>query len=349
MVRRMKSDAAIGGVGSGSRRRGLLLFAVLLVVAQVMLFAFLRTRKDSDAPRESAAAPGTVAKPGVSAASPVPQATPLPDAPAEAARTAAAAGPENKPLDGPDNKPPASDEQAGAADAGDDAGKDDAKAARERERRERAERERERRDRERAERDRERERARLDAEREKARVEMERERAKIELERAERARLEAEREKARLEVERAKLAAQKSAAQAETAAASQRPAGSPDVLVVVVSSRAGAGSLSREEIRNIYTGKTTFWPNNTPVRAYNRPAGSQAGRKFFRSLLGMSSSAFREHWNELQLSGGGIAPATVTSAESILARVAGASGAIGYVLESELPADVSGVRLIRFK
>jgi ABC-type phosphate transport system substrate-binding protein len=126
-------------------------------------------------------------------------------------------------------------------------------------------------------------------------------------------------------------------------------AGSPDVLVVVVSSRAGSAGLSREEIRNIYTGKTTFWPNNTPVRAYNRPAGSPAGRKFFRSLLGMSSSSFREHWNELQLSGGGIAPATVTSAESILARVAGASGAIGYVLESELPADVPGVRLIRFK
>jgi ABC-type phosphate transport system substrate-binding protein len=121
------------------------------------------------------------------------------------------------------------------------------------------------------------------------------------------------------------------------------------VLVVVVSSRAGSAGLSREEIRNIYTGKTTFWPNNTPVRAYNRPAGSPAGRKFFRSLLGMSSSSFREHWNELQLSGGGIAPATVTSAESILARVAGASGAIGYVLESELPADVPGVRLIRFK
>ncbi len=349
MVRRMKSDAAIGGVGSGSRRRGLLLFAVLLVVAQVLLFAFLRMRKDDDAARESAAAPGSVPKPaGLSPASPVPQATPLPDTPAEATRNAGAE-PENKPQDGPENKPPASAEQPSALDAGDDA-KDEAKAARERERRERVERDRERRDRERADRDRERERARLDAEREKARIEMERERAKIELERAERARLEAEREKARLEAERAKLAAQKAATPAETAAAPpQRPAGSPDVLVVVVSSRAGSSSLSREEIRNIYTGKTTFWPNNTPVRAYNRPAGSPAGRKFFRSLLGMSSGAFREHWNELQLSGGGIAPATVTSAESILARVAGASGAIGYVLESELPADVSGVRLIRFK
>ena len=310
-----------------------MLFAVLLVVAQVLLFAFLRTRKDGDASRESAAAPGSVAEPqglGLtpgSPSSPVPQATPLPETPPEGARAAASAGPGNKPLDGSENKPTAaSGDQAGApADAGgdDDAKEEASKASRqERERRERAERDRERRDRDRAER--ERERARLDAERERARIEMER--------------------------ERAKLAAQTSAAPAETAAVPPaRPTGRPDVLVVLVSSRAGSDSLSREEIRNIYFGKTTFWPNNTPVRAYNRPAGSPAGRKFFRSLLGMSSGAFREHWNERQLSGGGIAPATVTSAESIVARVAGASGAIGYALESELPADVSGVRLIRFK
>ncbi len=327
-----------------------MLFAVLLVVAQVLLFAFLRMRKDGDASRASAAASGSVAKPqGVLPGSPLPQATPLPETPAEAARTVAAE-PEKEPLDGSGNKPSgASGEQASSpADAGGDEAKEEgSKASRqERERRDRAERDRERRDRERAER--ERERARLDAERERARIEMERERAKIELERAERARLEAEREKAHLEAERAKLAAQKSAAPTAVAPL-PRPTGSSDVLVVLVSSRAGSGSLSREDIRNIYFGKTTFWPNNTPVRAYNRPASSPAGRRFFRSLLGMSSGAFREHWNELQLSGGGIAPATITSAESILARVAGASGAIGYVLESELPADVSGVRLIRFK
>ena len=345
MVRRMKSDAAFGGVGSGSRRRGLVLFAVLLVVAQVLLFAFLRMRKDGEEKRESAIAAGAVAKPqgAVVTQSPVPQATPLPDSP----EARAGAEPENKPLDDPETKPqsPAS---AADADAGHD-DKDEAKAAKERERRERAERERERRERERADRERERERARLDAERERARIEMEKERAKIEIERAERARLEIEREKARLEAERAKLAAQASAAQAPADAPAQRAAGSPDVLVVLVSSRVGSSSLSREDIRNIYTGKTTFWPNNTPVRVYNRPAGSPAGRKFYRSLLGMSHGSFREHWNELQLSGGGIAPATVSSGESMLARIAGSSGAIGYVLESELPADVSGVRLIRFK
>jgi hypothetical protein len=352
MVRRMKTDAASGGVGRGSRRRGLLLFALLLVVAQVLLFAFLRMRKQDEVARaspsgaEQTSGP-TAAKPAAPG-SPVPKATALPSSTPEGAHTLAGE-PETQPLDGPENQPKAEPNAQPSADAG----KDPVRAKQERERRERAERERERRERERAERDRERERARLDAEREKARIEMEKERARIELERAERTRLEAEREKLRLEAERAKLAASQSApaqpAQPAEAAPPPKPAGSPSVLVVLVSTSAGQSSLTREEIRNIYFGKTTFWPNNTPVRVYNRPASSAAGKKFFRSILGTSAGAFREHWNELQLSGGGIAPATVSSAGSIVARVAGGSGAIGYVLESELPDNVSGVRLIRFK
>jgi hypothetical protein len=349
MVRRMKTDAASGGVGRGGRRRGLLLFALLLVVAQVLLFAFLRMRKQDEVARalpsgaEQAGGP-TAAKPAAPG-SPLPKTTALPSSTPEAARTTPGE-PETQPLDGPENQPKAE----AAAEPGADAGKDTARGKQERERREKVERERERREREKAERDRERERARLDAEREKARIDMERERARIELERAERTRLEAEREKLRLEAERAKLAAAQSKPAAPVEAApAPKPAGSPSVLVVVVSAGAGRTSLTREEIRNIYTGQTTFWANNTPVRAFNRPAGSPAGKKFFGSILGMSSGAFREHWNELQLSGGGIAPATISSPASIVARVAGGSGAIGYVLESELPEDVSGVRLIRFK
>jgi hypothetical protein len=359
MVRRMKSDVVPGGVGRGSRRRGLLLFALLLVVAQVLLFAFLRMRKEGEVARASpslAEQDQAAERPGASLpspAAPAPQATPLRSEP-EGARTVASAEPGNQPLDGPENRPAevrTSRDSGGPADSDDDKKDDSAKARAERERRDRADRERDQRER----RDRaDRERARLEAERDKARLEMDKERARIELERAERARQDAERERARLEAERATLARSQPASketpeQTEVAPPPARPAGSPDVLVVLVSARVGASSLSREEVRNIYTGRTTFWPNNTPVRAYIRPTGSPAGRKFFRSLLGTSPGAFREHWNELQLSGGGIAPATVTSAESMVARVAGSAGAIGFVLESELPADVSGVRLIRFK
>lgn len=354
-------NASRGGVGRGGGRRGLLLFALLLVVAQVVLFAVLRSGRHSKTESDSSSENGPLAGSQDSAkvvAAQVPPQGAAPMAPSiaapEAARTVAAAQPGNEPIKGSSPRTASSvdaDDTASHADAGDDKD-EDRTARRERDKRERADRERDKRERAQAERD-ARERARIEAERDRARLEAEKDRARYETERAEKARVEAEREKARLEAERARIEAEqrKPAASDEPSAApvAPRPTGSSNVLVVVVSARAGGGSLSREEIRNIYFGKTTFWPNNTPVRAYNRPAGTAAGRKFFRSVLGTSAGAFREHWNQLQLSGGGIAPSIVSSADSVVARVAGSSGAIGYLLESELPADVSGVRLIRFK
>jgi hypothetical protein len=359
MVRRMKIEAVAGRVVRG-RRRGLLLFALLLVVAQVLLFIFLRTRRQDDPRRAQPSIESRTAQ-QASAPAKTPDTPPAPTRTAVASAPPGAAGPENQPLAKTDIQTPPAEEPAApsaGADQRDDGDTEESKpeSAKARRERERAERERERREKIQAEREREREReqarerVRLESERDRARLEAEKDRARLETERAEKARLEAERERARLEEERHRLQAERSTAAHENEAAlTARPGGSPDVLVVVVSAGAGSGSVSREVIRNIYFGKTTFWPNNTPVKAYGRPAGSAAGRRFYRSILGMSSSAFQAHWNELQLSGGGIAPSIVSSADSVLARVAGSSGAIGYVLESELPADVSGVRLVRFK
>jgi hypothetical protein len=349
----MKSDAASGGgVGWGGRRRGLLLFALLLVLAQVVLFAFLRLGRSDDRAveaRPTIPSAGASQRPPATTA-PAP-AVPLPATGSLASRIAPAPGPEKQPLRGTDNPSVTGPQKSAVADGdGDEDAAKDRAARREREKheRERIDRERERRERIQIERERERERERLEAERDRARLEAEKDRARLETERAEKARAEAERERARLEAERARLLAERSTAAQDGPSVAARPAGSPDVLVVLISARAGARGISREEIRNIYHGRTTFWPNNTPVLAYSRPAGSPAGRKFFRSILGTSASAFREHWNGLQLSGGGIAPSTISSAESVVARVAGASGAIGYVLESELPAETPGVRLVRF-
>jgi len=334
MVRRMKSDAtARSRVESRSRRSVLLLFALVLVLAQVVLFLLLRT----------AAPPAGVlaTNPSRSASAQAP--APGPSAPAPGKH--ALAGPANQPggLVESGSETEGALAPAMAAEGADSSDDQAGRAAQERA-------EREKRDRERAER----EHMRLEAERDRIGLKAEKERARLEVERAEKARLEAEQAKAEFEAERARLAAERARVRSAAtlpspAVEAPGPSGSPDVLVVVVSTRAGAGSLSRDEIRNIYFGKTTLWPNNTRVRAYTRPSGSAAGRKFYQTVLGTSPGAFREHWNGLQRSGGGIAPATITSAESIIARVAGAPGAIGFVLESELPADVSGVRLIRFK
>jgi hypothetical protein len=185
-----------------------------------------------------------------------------------------------------------------------------------------------------------------------------RERKKIEQERAA-----AEQAKAAAELERQKLAAQKAEADAATAKAAAEKAKleaaqntttvtpatpqGPDVLVLVLGP--GTPSVSSDQIRNVYLGRTTVWPNGTTARPLNRPAGTTAARKFYGGILKMNAGAFGEHWSEIQLGGGGIAPATVSSGKVTVAKVAATTGGFGYVMESELPENTNGVRLVRLK
>ena len=171
--------------------------------------------------------------------------------------------------------------------------------------------------------------------------------------RAEAAKAEKERQALAAEAAAARAAAEKARAEAEAAkreaeriAAAAKPTGSNKVLVLVLGPGA---SSSRSDIKSVYTGATSVWPNGTTARPYNRPASSGAGRLFYGRVLGMSAADVRDKWTSLQLSGGGIAPSTVSSASAIIQKVAGTRGAIGYVLESELPADTSGLRLVRLE
>jgi len=358
----MNTDArASGGAGRRAWRSALLVFVLFFVIAQVVLFAVSYTRRQvkrravsSTSVALRASAPAPRAAGAVPAAAPaLPAVQPSPPVEAKASE------PTERILEGPESPPEHSaavdggaaegEETAGAGDPppGDRAERERRQASRERERRERVQAERRR------------EETRLEMERDRAELEKEKERARAERTLAEKARQEAEREKARQEAERekARQEAERRRAQDQRRSpgggaeqpAAPRPAPRPDVLVVLVNSRALAGNLSRQDIRNIYYGKVTVWPNNTPVVVYSRPASSSAGRKFYRAILGASASAFREHWSQLQLSGGGLAPVVVSSAESIVARVSSSPGAIGYVLEPEMTGEVSGVRLFRFK
>jgi hypothetical protein len=204
------------------------------------------------------------------------------------------------------------------------------------------------------------EKKREDEERRRA-EQQERDRKKLEAERAAN-----EQAKAAVELERQKLAAQRAEteaaaaraaadkAKAEAAAKAATPAvvtpatpAGPDVLVFVLGP--GTPSVSSDQVRNVFLGRTTVWPNGTTARPLNRPAGTTAARKFYGGILKMNAGSFAEHWSEIQLGGGGIAPPTVSSGKVTVAKVAATSGGFGYVMESELPENTNGVRLVRLK
>jgi ABC-type phosphate transport system substrate-binding protein len=110
---------------------------------------------------------------------------------------------------------------------------------------------------------------------------------------------------------------------------------SEEGVVVLLNARNPTQSLSNTEISKMFLGQTAFWHGVVPVKVLVRPDGNLAAKTFYETALGMTPQAFRKHWDEVQLSGRGVAPKQIASADEMAAAVAAAPGAIGYALASE--------------
>lgn len=106
-------------------------------------------------------------------------------------------------------------------------------------------------------------------------------------------------------------------------------------VLVVVNAANDAKSVDPSAVKNFYLGTSTYWPNGQRVAVFQRGEDSAASKAFFSKVLKMAPSRFRHHWQTLELSGQGVAPENAGSAASIVSKVAGKSGGIGFILESE--------------
>lgn len=121
----------------------------------------------------------------------------------------------------------------------------------------------------------------------------------------------------------------------------------PLPLMIVVNERSTLKTITREELRNVYLGKLGFWSDNTKVVAFDRPVDRDAGQSFYRDILKMVPARFRHHWQSQQLSGRGIAPEPLATADDVIARVGANPGGIAYLHTTEIPkVPPKGVLLI---
>lgn len=107
-------------------------------------------------------------------------------------------------------------------------------------------------------------------------------------------------------------------------------------VVIIVNARNPTQTLSPTEASKIFLGHTAFWHGVVPVKLLLRPDGSVVAKMFYESVLKMTPQAFRKHWDELQLSGRGVAPKAIGGAEELAQNIAQAPGAIGFALSSEV-------------
>lgn len=121
-------------------------------------------------------------------------------------------------------------------------------------------------------------------------------------------------------------------------------------VVVLLNARNPTQSLSNTDLSKLFLGQTAFWHGVVPVKVLLRPDGSIAAKTFYDAILGMSPQAFRKHWDEVQLSGRGVAPKVMASPDEVAAAVAQLPGGIGYALASEAwKLSNKGVKVIQVK
>ncbi len=117
-------------------------------------------------------------------------------------------------------------------------------------------------------------------------------------------------------------------------------------LAVVVNRSVPADSLTKAALLDIYQMNTRRWPDGTPVTIVIQK-GNQSHAAEFYGYLGKRPLDLKKIWMRVQLSGEGMAPRVVGSAEDVLAEVAATPGAIAIVRKDATNKKVKAIHVVQ--
>ena len=125
---------------------------------------------------------------------------------------------------------------------------------------------------------------------------------------------------------------------------------SDEGVVLLLNARNPTQSLTSTETAKIFLGQTAFWHGVVAIKVMTRPDTSNAAKLFYRTVLKQTPQAFRKHWDELQLSGRGVAPRVYASAEELAQAIAQTPGGVGFALYSELwKVQTKGIKIVNVR
>ncbi len=91
--------------------------------------------------------------------------------------------------------------------------------------------------------------------------------------------------------------------------------------------------LSREELREIFFGRQTRWPDGSPLRVFVLPDKHPVHIRFAKEILGIYPYQLRSAWDRMIYSGTGTPPVIVESLEQMQLQIERTPGAIGYIVK----------------
>jgi len=102
-------------------------------------------------------------------------------------------------------------------------------------------------------------------------------------------------------------------------------------VVVVVSATSPVSKLDKEQVANLFLGKSSSYPDGSAAVPIEQTDATPAHEEFHKSITEKSASQLKSYWSKMIFSGKGTAPKEVSSNAELLKLLAGNPAMIGYV------------------
>lgn len=116
-------------------------------------------------------------------------------------------------------------------------------------------------------------------------------------------------------------------------------------ISVVVSSSSNH-KASDTEIKNIFTGNLTAWPDGAKITVVDQP-DNETGKTFYESFIGIAVSQVRVKWTKLVLSGAVMAPKKLNNDNEVKAEVSKDVNAVGFISSASLDNSVKEIYRVK--
>ncbi|WP_197410247.1 MULTISPECIES: hypothetical protein [Colwellia] len=95
-------------------------------------------------------------------------------------------------------------------------------------------------------------------------------------------------------------------------------------------------SLTKSQLRRIYTMRQLRWSDNQAITVFVLPSQHALHQRFAKERLQIFPYQLNRIWHKLTYSGLGVAPTVVKSEQELIQAVSNTPGAIGYIGEATL-------------
>jgi ABC-type phosphate transport system substrate-binding protein len=103
------------------------------------------------------------------------------------------------------------------------------------------------------------------------------------------------------------------------------------VVVVVVSAKSSVAPLSKNQIVDIFLGKTSHFPDGSQAIPIDQAEGAAARDEFYTGLASKSAAQLKAYWSKIIFTGRGQPPREVANGTEVKKFIATNPAAIGYI------------------